>query len=617
MKLKKQLLLGVASLFCLTSVANANVISFVDCEYSEDYLKWVSLSDEEKKKFEEPPMCKEMKLPSLKEPSLPRKYNLKDEGRILDRIANQGVTSSCWAFASTESISSNAITAGITDVYSPLHMELFTQNTYSISGVKNFNRTANGGGNYFVAASYIMNHMGPVLESSMPFPLVSSEEEYLSYLEQKAFSATLVKPSVDVDNVVLKNADQGACSNDMILFIKNYIKNYGALAAQLYFDLGGTHPTRTLAGENTYKISNDYVNGAYYYYNGSNISNHGVTIVGYDDDVAIDSFSSYNQPSRKGAFIVKNSYGESTKAGDDNILQGDHGYYYVSYDDVNICTSLVGFYDVDTTVSDYSYYYDYLGWNGVLSSAHDFVYLANKFDKQSESSEKLDKIVFGTALAGQKYEVYYSSTGSLNSYAKLGEGTTHNRGYESFTVPENIVIGDHFSIIIKLFKGDEADLSIVAASGVNDSHSHYYQYDIKEDVSYLSNDGANWTNLKVSQVNLQNSIKVFTSKVEASSITPTTIDEQTTTPTSDEPIIEVTPNDKNDEPIPDYVHNPDEDLQNDVHPSHETGSKNEEEDEIENPNTGAFLSLTMVGFVLVLSLIIFVQVKKKQKLFKM
>ncbi len=55
--------------------------------------------------------------------------------------------------------------------------------------------------------------------------------------------------------------------------------------------------------------------------------NHGVTIVGWDDDFPADCFKESRRPPGDGAWIVKNSFGE---------YWGDEGYFYLSYYDKNL-----------------------------------------------------------------------------------------------------------------------------------------------------------------------------------------------------------------------------------------------------------------------------------------
>ena len=203
--------------------------------------------------------------------------------------------------------------------------------------------------------------------------------------------------------------------------MKQYLVNHGALAASIYF-----------------KLDNNNKTNAYYYYNGSNMSNHAVTIVGWDDQVAVTSFT--NHATRNGAWIVKNSYGPNV---------GDNGYFYVSYDDINICTNVVGFYNADLNLSDEVYFYDDLGTNVTLTSKSNTNYLANTFTKKNNSAEVIDKVTFATSKEGIDYTVYYASNASLKNYVKIASGTTSHAGYMSIIPSEDIYVTDEFSIIVK------------------------------------------------------------------------------------------------------------------------------------------------------------------------
>lgn len=101
--------------------------------------------------------------------------------------------------------------------------------------------------------------------------------------------------------------------------IKNLVVTYGAAGVSVYF----TAQDRTLTTKD----------GAYYYPQESSPGvNHGVTVVGWDDNFApqwfYNSMTTPQQPQNKGAFLVKNSWGKY----DPSSIGGNTGYYWISYD---------------------------------------------------------------------------------------------------------------------------------------------------------------------------------------------------------------------------------------------------------------------------------------------
>lgn len=101
--------------------------------------------------------------------------------------------------------------------------------------------------------------------------------------------------------------------------IKNLVVSCGSAGVSVYF----TAYDRALTTRD----------GAYYYpQEASPGVNHGVTVVGWDDNFAPQWF--YNglttprQPQNKGAFLVKNSWGKY----DTSSIGGNTGYYWISYD---------------------------------------------------------------------------------------------------------------------------------------------------------------------------------------------------------------------------------------------------------------------------------------------
>ena len=102
-----------------------------------------------------------------------------------------------------------------------------------------------------------------------------------------------------------------------------------------------------------------------YYYSGSNTINHGVAIVGWDDNYSTANFDSGNPvPGSNGAWIVKNSWGDTWGTSWGGTWNGD-GYFYISYENTDINDNCHAF---KATGIEYEniYSYDPLGSMGSM-----------------------------------------------------------------------------------------------------------------------------------------------------------------------------------------------------------------------------------------------------------
>lgn len=81
---------------------------------------------------------------------------------------------------------------------------------------------------------------------------------------------------------------------------------------------------------------------AHYSYEDNMAVNHGICVVGYDDNYSKDNFIEGKQPPGDGAFIVKNSWGSADDKTPGNHHKGDEwgyeksGYFYLSYYDKSV-----------------------------------------------------------------------------------------------------------------------------------------------------------------------------------------------------------------------------------------------------------------------------------------
>ena len=81
--------------------------------------------------------------------------------------------------------------------------------------------------------------------------------------------------------------------------VKNHLVNYGAITTMT----GGNH-------SKFYNGSSVFGSTAYNCNDTSKTRDHAVTIVGWDDNYSRNNFADGTKPSRDGAYIVLNSYGE-------------------------------------------------------------------------------------------------------------------------------------------------------------------------------------------------------------------------------------------------------------------------------------------------------------------
>lgn len=440
------------------------------CEMSNEYKRWLALG-EDKFNYEEPPYCES----SIKKASRfgLSKYNLYSNKNLryssldlgfLSDIRDQKNTGSCWAFAANSCVETSARKEGLGDFdFSEKHMEYsMTRYPYTTSSLVNpmgISRELDGGGNNFYAASYFFRFTGPILEEKMAF----TDDNYP--IDDNSIPTDV--PSVVIGNYDIEYYNQGICSDESINSIKDKIMKYGSVGASLYME------------STSYS---DYINGNYFYYPGSLSTNHAVNIVGWDDSISSTNFN--NNPSRNGAWIVRNSWGESF---------GDKGYFYVSYDDSNICRRISNFNDIKENNYDNAYSANYGLANFRLGySSGDSLYTSAKFTKKTDETEYLDRVSFEVEK-NSSYEVYLSKSNNLESkddWVLLGSGSTRSSGVKTFIFDVEEINSD-YTIIVKYTSSEDYYLPVLCKSD-ND----VYEYaNIPLGMSKYSYDGSSWEDL--------------------------------------------------------------------------------------------------------------------------
>jgi len=525
LKCKKKII-GVVFVILLYFVGigfiNAETIKVVDCEYTTQYKKWLKLSDKEKENVTMPVKCKTSNNfftsigSNVSETYQSQKFDLRDYGYVTS-LKDQGGANLCWAFGTYASMESNLLMNNLGSYdFSEAHMGFSIQNK-NFDSLMPANRTYDGFGNYILSSAYLFNRFGPVLESDMPY----------SYVENALTGGTLPtieelsskNTTLSVNSTAMLNANQGACTSESIASIKKYLVSNGAIGAQMFFDLGNIYSVT-----DDYNIISNTINKEYYYYDGSAYTstlsgvdmvknsgaNHAVTIVGWDDTIDASNFST--NPSRNGAFIIKNSYGTKLIFDDTNniyISMGDDGYYYVSYDDINICSNLVGFYDIRNEKEDNAYYHDSIGVNYALQLSKN-LYVANVFEKKSNTSEKLEKISFLSFEPNQQYDILVSIDGILSNATVVKSGVTDRSGYITEDIDGIELTNPKYGIAIKFYYNENNTNGIYV---YYDSNEGIYTMDVNSGKSFISLDGETWDDFVVSGTNFLSSIRAYTNNL--------------------------------------------------------------------------------------------------------
>ncbi|MBF1048887.1 MAG: cell wall-binding repeat-containing protein, partial [Peptostreptococcus sp.] len=187
--------------------------------------------------------------------------------------------------------------------------------------------------------------------------------------------------------------------------VKNAVLKYGAVMSGYYDD------KKYLSTD-----SNSY------YLNEKLGQNHAITIVGWDDNYSIDKFNGAAKPASKGAWLVKNSWGD---------YNSEHGYMWISYEDKNIL-SYTDNYSITEVKEDKGqkiYQHEY---SMTASLADNTLTTANVFEFGKH--EALQGVMFASDSIGAKYEIYLipingNEAINYNNRILLKTGTVPYSGY--------------------------------------------------------------------------------------------------------------------------------------------------------------------------------------------
>lgn len=467
-------------LFLAMTLGGFPVFALEVCNMSGEYQRWLNLSDEEKDNYDVPPYCEDsyIKIPDKLEIKANFKYRglfsnvLEDltsasardsrysavEAGLVTPAKDQYGTNSCWAFSGISLVETSAIKEGLGALdLSERHIEYsMTRNAFT-DGYKDdgLNRELDAGGNPYFTSSYYFRHEGPIMESAMPYEKTNKK------ISKSALPSS--KAVLDISEYTTRYYDlSGGCESEQINYIKDKIIKYGSVGVSIHYN-------------------DAYLKGSkYYYYNGSDSTNHAVVIVGWDDSIAVSNF--HNSPATKGAWIAKNSW---------STAYGDNGYFYISYGDKRACTNLSTFSGV--TVNTYDNAYNAADTLSNLSfSINGSIYASARFSKKSNQKEYIDKVSF-EVTANNNYTVYLSTSNDLSNtgtWLSVGSGTSSENGVKTVKFSPVEISGD-YTVIVKYTNGLFPSMCKTTYSNKD---MHYYM-NITSGRNYYSNDLKKWEDM--------------------------------------------------------------------------------------------------------------------------
>ncbi|MDL2314941.1 lectin like domain-containing protein [Bacteroidales bacterium OttesenSCG-928-C19] len=381
--------------------------------------------------------------------SLPSSYDLRtiEGGKYLTPVKDQGSEGACWSFATYGTIESYWKKQGLSEY------DLSEQNLATCHG---FDYSTNEGGNFYMSAAYLTRNSGPVSEAEDPYTLPSNayckgEFTPVAYVGEMRF---------------LPGRNDDAYDKDII---KQAIMDYGALYMNYYAD-------------DDYMNYSDYT----YYYDGDTITNHAVTLVGWDDNKVVTG--GVASPSSQGAWIVKNSWG---------ALWGDDGYLYISYEDAKALTNVVyfpGYIKYKKNASVYSY--DKLGW--VTSASGKFGLV--KYTAENDLEIKKISTYIPNAGTIIDIEVYNGFIGNSLSglLGSIPDTNCQLPGYYMFELSEPVKIKKGSDYFIKVKYNSDGIYSIPVEMQVSGYSSGTV---IQSGKCWVSPDGSEWESVGSGRTN--------------------------------------------------------------------------------------------------------------------
>lgn len=380
------------------------------------------------------------------EVKLPAAFDYRQEGRA-SLVRDQSIFETCWAFASLTALETTLLPEEELD-FSRDHLSFHNS----------FKMAPEEGGSYIMSVAYLTAWQGPVLEEQDPYGDQISPEglEAVKHVQE-------VRMPADKDYESIKQT----------------VYLHGGVESSLYVDFSDP------------REESEFFNrrNSSYCYEGEELPNHDVVIIGWDDAYPAENFNS--AAPGDGAFICQNSWGTAF---------GDRGIFYVSYFDTNIGKYNAAFTRVeDADNYDTIYQSDLCGWCGQVGYNSDQASFANVYE--AEGDEELKALGFYATGKDTEYRLAvktgFTDGKELRNVEYVQSGYLQYPGFYTIELetPVTVKEGERFAAVVEITTPDAA--CPIAVEYASDEIGK--AVDLEDGEGYISADNKHWERVEEDQ----------------------------------------------------------------------------------------------------------------------
>ena len=426
-----------------------------------------------------------------------------EDNNILTK--NQQTEGTCWLYAATSAIEYSLAKKGENLAFygiSPKHIDyqfVHANEAYKDNGVSNTyydkwieavgsesGRTLGDGGNVAQLRLALSNPLSLINEEDFTRIIKSNDSRLKDINEYRdiwdmgldgsvltdmgnGIQAYAVKQNYDdinnednVDYIVtgakeLYYPDYGSGSEktEVVNFIKGVVQEYGAAEVLTFYDENncvdrggwdfqtpdGSDINFTIIDRTTYDSATGIPN---YVCDAS--TGHAMTIIGWNDNLEYRD----GNDTKRGAFIIQNSWGDMAYVADDNSGDEHHVKYYMGYDSA---FDIVYFDSIEAVESyDNIYSIDDYKETGLVPGNDEYV-----FEFTANNNEELKEISFNqNYYSSEDYDVYIGTTAAANNFVKVGAFTAY-MGTTKYEFSSPVNVSGNFAIKLKKTRGNIID----------------------------------------------------------------------------------------------------------------------------------------------------------------